>query len=245
MALEDLIKLGYSEQEAEKLLLDVNFHHKTKSYNQLKDLFEDISGHYNCAINIIKNAILSFPPFAGLNHERVIKQGIEIYGIDNEDKIKNAILKHPQFAGYDHERVIKQGIEIYGIDNEDRIKDAVLSFPPFAGLNHERVVRQKTRLGRIAGLDEEQTKNYLLDIPFMAGYSAKRYLAAFDIGRQLREENFNQDREMLECFFKYIAKSPYVPKTNRRRISQVQNYQDPPLLIAMRKRLNHIKNKKK
>jgi len=150
----------------------------------------------------VKRAILNFPPFAGLDHERVVRQGAEVYG--DEDKVKRAILNFPPFAGYDHERVVRQGIAVYG--DEDKIKRAILNFPPFAGLDHERVVRQKTRLGRIAGLTNEETIDYLLDIPVLAGYSAKRYLAAFDIGRQLKREGFPQDDRMLEAFFSYISK---------------------------------------
>ncbi|MBS3071030.1 hypothetical protein J4407_01880, partial [Candidatus Pacearchaeota archaeon] len=141
-------------------------------------------------------------------------------------------------------------IEIYGRDNEDKVKRAVLSFPQFAGYDHERVIRQKKRLGRIAGLSDEETINYLLDSPALAGYSAKRYLAAFDIGRQLKREGFPQDEKMLESFFSYFKKSPYVPNTSKKRISQVgrggiTNYEEPPLLIAMRKRLTNQQEGKK
>ena len=135
------------------------FHHKRKSSHELTDLFNKISGIYECSF--------------------------------------------------------------------EEVKRAILNFPPFAGLDHERVVRQKTRLGRIAGLTNEETIDYLLDIPVLAGYSAKRYLAAFDIGRQLKREGFPQDDRMLEAFFSYISKSPYVPGTERKRISQVISDKEP------------------
>ncbi|HLC57575.1 MAG TPA: hypothetical protein VJH95_03315, partial [Candidatus Nanoarchaeia archaeon] len=154
------------------------------------------------------------------------------------EEVKRAILTHPQFAGLDHERAIRQGIEVYGADNEDEVKRAVLSFPPFAGLDHERVIRQKTRLGRMAGLTNKETVSYLLDTPAFAGYSAKRYLAAFDIGRQLGREGFPWDERMLNAFFSYSRKSPYVPDTKRKRVSQFASDKEPPLLKAMRKKLS-------
>ena len=138
MLLEELVSIGFSEEEAKILAESNGFHHKRKSSHELTDLFNKISGIYECSF----------------------------------EEVKRAILIHPQFAG----------------------------------LDHERVVRQKTRLGRIAGLTNEETIDYLLDIPVLAGYSAKRYLAAFDIGRQLKREGFPQDDRMLEAFFSYISK---------------------------------------
>jgi len=89
----------------------------------------------------------------------------------------------------------------------------------------------------IVGLSDDETINYLLDNPALAGYSAKRYLAAFDIGRQLESEGFLQDGRMLKAFFSCFGKSPYVPDTKRKRVSQVVSDKEPLLLKAMRKRL--------
>src|SRR3989344_5653567 len=191
MILEELVSIGFEREEAQKLTESNNFHHKRKSRQELTDLFNKISGIYGCDLERIKRAILTHPPFAGYDHERVVRQGIEVYG--DEERVKRAILTHPQFAGYDH----------------------------------ERVVRQKTRLGRIAGLTNEEAIDYLLNMPVLADYSAKRYLAAFDIGRQLEREGFPQDNRMLEAFFLYYIKSPYVPDTKRKRISQVSSDKEP------------------
>ena len=203
MLLEELVYIGFEREEAQKLAESEHFHHRTKTHQELTDLFNKISGVYGWSFNETKRAILRFSPF----------------------------------AGYDHERVLRQGVEVYGADNEAKVKRAILSFPPFAGLDHERVLRQKTRLGRMAGLSNEEAVNYLLDSPVLAGYSAKRYLAAFDIGRQLEREGFVQDDKMLGAFFSLYMKSPYVPGFKRKRISQVISDKDPPLLMAMRKRL--------
>ena len=201
MLLEELVSIGFTEGEARRLSESGRFHHRTKTRNELRDLFRGISEIYDCGFEDVKTAILTFPPFAGYDHERVVREGTEVYG--DEDKVKKAILRHPQFAG----------------------------------LDHERVVRQKTRLGRLAGLTNEETIDRLLDKPVLAGYSAKRYLAAFDIGRQLAREGFQQDENMLAAFLSYCGKSPYVPRSDKRRISQVPDHQEPPLLTAMRKRL--------
>ncbi len=273
MLLEELISIGFEREEAQRLVESNHFHHRRKTRLELTDLFNKISGVYGCGFEEVKRAVLTHPPFAGLDHERVVRQGIAVYGADNEDKVKRAVLNfppfagydhervvrqgiavygadnenkvkravltHPPFAGYDHERVVRQGIAVYGADNEDKVKRAVLNFPQFAGLDHERVVRQKTRLGRMAGLSDEEAINYLLDLPVLASYSARRYLAGFDIGRQLEREGFPQDERMLKAFFSYFRKSPYVPDSNRKRISQVVSDKEPQLLKAIRKRLEN------
>ena len=54
-----------------------------------------------------------------------------------------------------------------------------------------------------------------------------------------KNEGFEQNNDMLKAFFSYYSKSPYVPGTNKKRISQVTSDKEPPLLIAMRKRLEN------
>ena len=201
MLLNGLVSIGFSEEEAQRLAESNDFHHRRKTSLELKSLFDKISGVYECSFEDVKRSVLSFPAFASLDHERAVRQGVEVYG--DEERVKRAMLMHPQFAG----------------------------------LDHERVVRQKERLGKIAGLTNEETIDYILDNPVLASYSAKRYLAAFDIGRQLEREGFPQDERMLKAFLMYYSKSPYVPDSNRKRISQVVSDKEPPLLIVMRKRL--------
>jgi len=169
MLSEELVSIGFEREKARKLAESNYFHHRSKNHQELTILFNKIS-------------------------------------------------------------------EVYGWTFEE-VKKAILSFPQFAGYDHERVVRQKTRLGRMAGLSDEETINYLLDVPVLTDCSAKRYLAAFDIGRQLGREGFPQDERMLKAFFSYSTKSPYVPDTKRKRISQSVSNKEPPLLRAMRKKL--------
>ncbi len=157
------------------------------------------------------------------------------YGITTGSVIE-AVLKFPPFAGYDHARVVEQATAVY--QNKDKVIEAVLKHPQFAGLDHARVVRQKCRLGRIIDMERQEILERLLQRPVLAGYSAKRYIAALDVGRTLVEEGFTPGSHMLTIFFTYVAKSPYVPNTERKRISQIQGpHEDPPLLTCMRRTL--------
>ncbi len=169
----ELGKIGFSVDEARRLSINEDFHHKRKTADELRSLIEEIANRYECSIAVVKSAVLTFP----------------------------------LFASYDHARVL----------------------------------RQKMRLGRIVKLSQQETLKMLITHPVFAGYAAKRYLAALDVGRTLKEEGFPQDKEMLRIFFNNISRSPYVPGTRRRRISQATGvYTDPPLLKEMRRRLQKI-----
>ena len=125
------------------------------------------------------------------------------------------------------------------LTTETVIRKAVLSFPPFASYDHQRVLRQLSRTGRIAGLNENEVIERILKNPVFAGYSAKRYLAAIDIGRELRKEGI-PDVSITRTWFSYLSKSPYVPDTKRLRIAQAAKqdiHGEPPLMTVMRKRL--------
>ncbi len=85
--------------------------------------------------------------------------------------------------------------------------------------------------------------------PVLAGYSAKRYLAAIDVGRNLSREGMANGSEMRDAWFSLYSKSPYVPDTKRQRLSQVrrldpQDTREPPLMWALRKRTDGNANRK-
>ncbi|MEM3113230.1 MAG: hypothetical protein QXI33_02285 [Candidatus Pacearchaeota archaeon] len=172
MLLEELVLIGFERKQAAKLAGSEYFCHRSKTYEELTELFNRISRVYRCSSEEVKKAVLSFPPFAGYNHERVVRQGI--------------------------------------------------------------------RLGKMAGLSYVESIDYLLNSPILAIYSEKRYLAAFDIGRQLKREGFPQNKDMLEVFFSCIIKSPYVPNSDRERISKIIGGKEPPLLKAMRRKLKNL-----
>ena len=126
------------------------------------------------------------------------------------------------------------------LTTETVIRKAVLSFPPFASYDHQRVLRQLSRIGRIAGLNKNEVIERILENPVLAGYSAKRYLAAIDIGRELRKEGISDNVRITCIWFSYPSKSPYVPDTKRLRIAQAAKRGingEPTLMTVMRKRL--------
>ncbi|MDD5340808.1 MAG: hypothetical protein PHV13_06245, partial [Candidatus ainarchaeum sp.] len=136
-ALQDL---GYSRQDAESLAQHEYFHHKTKTREELLEVFQKIADVYGCDLDTVKKAVLKRPPFAGYNHERVVREATAVYG--DEEAVKKAVLGFPPFAGLDHERVVREATEVYG--DEGAVKKAVLAHPQFAGYDHERVVKEAT-----------------------------------------------------------------------------------------------------
>jgi len=268
-----LENLGFTKQDAEFLGNHRSFHHKTKDETDLLAVFQKIAEIYTWELNIVKKAILKFPVFAGLNHERVIREASAVYGNEagvkkailkhpafagldhgrvvreasavyrDEARVKKAILKHPAFANLDHGRVVREASAVYG--NEAGVKKAILKFPAFANLDHKRVLRERIRVGKLAGMNKQETIDTILKDPVLAGYSAKRYIAALDVARTLKEEGFAPDEKMLSAFFRYRSVSPYVPGFERRRISQIRaGHPEPPLLKKMRGSLrrNNLKS---
>ncbi|MGI0100957.1 MAG: hypothetical protein ACREBH_04560 [Candidatus Micrarchaeaceae archaeon] len=198
----------------------------------------DVEEAYGCTKEQAVKAILVQPTFAGLDHQRVIIGIEKAYGFTKGQAVK-AILAQPQFAGRDHQRAIIGIEEAYGCTKGQASK-AVLAFPSFACLDHQRVARQLLRIGRMAGLSAGEVKDGILKNPVSAGYSAKRYLAAVDIARHLNAEGIGNNEEMLHVWKIYIARSPYVPETNRLRITQAIKQglykEEPPLMKIMRRR---------
>ena len=159
-----LIDTGFNESEAAELETDDWFakSNGNKTAQEITDRIHSISIVYNTTYPKIRKAILTFPQFAGLDHQRVIKGIKEAYRCTDEQASK-----------------------------------AILTFPQFAGYNHQRVIKQLSRLGRIVGLANDETKERILNRPVFASYSAKRYIAALDIGRHLHSEGIQNDGEML------------------------------------------------
>jgi len=154
---------------------------------------------YRINSKTLNQIVEKFPPFAGLDHARVVKQASGVYGSANASRIKEAVLKFPPFVSYDHTRVVEQASEVYGAHNVSRIKEAVLKFPPFAGYDHARVVEQacevygKNNVSRI--------KEAVLKFPPFAGYDHAR------VYRQKRKigEMIGLNREQI---IDYLLKNP-------------------------------------
>ncbi len=90
------------------------------------------------------------------------------------------------------------------------------------------------------GLERLDVTEIILNKPVLSSYSAKRDIAVIDIGRKLESEGFDVD-DLFQIYLRNNTKSPYVPESNRRRISQVENGKEPPLLITIRKSLKYKK----
>ncbi len=209
-----------------------------KSAKEIKEKIKTIANTYLTTETVIRKAVLSFPQFAGYDHQRAL-QGIRDAYNCTEEEASKAVLSHPPFAGLNHQRVLQGIKDAYNCTEEDASK-SVLSFPPFASYDHQRVLRQLSRIGRIVGLNRNYVIERILENPVLAGYSAKRYLAAIDIGRELRKEGISDNVRITCIWFSYPGKSPYVPDTKRLRIAQAAKRGingEPTLMTVMRKRL--------
>ena len=215
-------------------------HELAKTQAELEEVLENIANIYERTREETIELILKWPQFAGYDHEHVVREATQVYG--NEEAVITAILKFPQFAALNHARVVQEATQIYG--DQELVKKAILKHPQFAGLDHTRIMRQRSRLGNIIGIHRQQVIEYILNNPVLAGYSAKRYLAGLDCARCLAAEGFEWDHTMLNAFISYVFSSPYVPGTNRQRISHVPNaQQEPPLLTAMRNYLRRAEQR--
>ncbi len=137
-----------------------------------------------------------------------------------------------------HSDKINEIMAVYGVE-EERALRAVASHHQFADLNQHRVLRQLTRIGRLAGISEAQVKEELLESPRLASLSSRRYLAALDVFRHCDVSDISKER-LLEWAIKNSALSPYVPGTDKLRITQATKQDaytgDPALLTALQRR---------
>ena len=139
MSLEqELEYFGLNQEEITHLVNSTNFHHKRKTVDELNNLFIKIRKIYNCSIGDILGAVLKHPPFAGLDHERVVAQAVSVYG--DENKVKSAVLKFPPFAGLDHERVVRQKLHVGSLINpkKGQILEIILNQPVLASYSAKR-----------------------------------------------------------------------------------------------------------
>ena len=157
-----------------------------------------------------------------------------------ESVVRSAISTFPPFANYDHQRVLKGLEEAYGFTREQSAK-AISTHPQFASYDHQRVLRQLSRVGRMVGLSRGSVIGKIQERPVLASYSAKRYLAAIDVGRHLKREGNYNTEEMLAAWFGLASKSPYVPGMGRTSLTQVLRKNncttEPPLMGALRKKI--------
>ena len=107
---KELVKAGFSEQQARKLVSNQWFllHYAKASSVKILKIIRRASKVYSVPRKIIKKAILSFPRFASYNHSRVVGQlsklGKRIRLSPNT--VVKRILKNPVLAGYSIKRYI-------------------------------------------------------------------------------------------------------------------------------------------
>ncbi len=108
LSIQDLESLGFLRSHAQ-LLLHGNYFVlmvKNQSKIQFGVRMNKIAQAYGISREQIAKAIFSFPPFAGLNHNRVLRQAVRIgrtFGFDKA-KISEMFLAHPPMAGYSQRR---------------------------------------------------------------------------------------------------------------------------------------------
>ena len=197
---ETLVEAGFTPEEAASLASDGHFvqHNHSKTAKQLRAKISQIVLIY-LDEPAVRAAILQTLQASG-HDSGAIKEVLETC----ERAVKAAILKFPPFAEYDHVRVLREGVKAFGAGRADLFKAAVLKFPQFAGLNHARVMRKLKKLGKLVGFSEQEIICNVLKNPALASYSAKRYMACLDVGRELSKEALQRgcelpnDREMVQ-----------------------------------------------
>ena len=124
---ETLVEAGFSEGEAERLVNDDRFaqRNSNKSAEEIREKIKTIARKYLTTETDIRKAVLSFPPFASLNHQRVL-QGIRDAYNCTEENASKAVLSHPPFAGLDHQRVLQGIREAYNCTEEKASKQSFL-----------------------------------------------------------------------------------------------------------------------
>lgn len=102
MTLEShLVALGMSAVDAAVVVQDLRFHHKRKTLEELSELFDGIAQVYGCIRDDVFSCVRSFPPLAGYDHVRVVREKERLgrlFGISVESII-DALLKKPRLAG--------------------------------------------------------------------------------------------------------------------------------------------------
>jgi hypothetical protein len=180
MTADALIEVGFSPAEAESLSSDKRLKHKNKTADELRVLFSKIAAVYGCDEATVKRAILKQHPFAGLDHERVVREATVVYG--DEAAVKMAILSYPPFAGLDHKRVMHQCARlgrIAGLSREEVISN-IFTNPVLAGYSTKRylagldVGRKLAQEGFERDVMLDSYLHFVSNSPYVPGLKRKR-----------------------------------------------------------------------
>lgn len=154
MSLELVLQqFGISKTDATTLVADPYFHHQRKTFSELENVFSAIAAVYQWTEHDVLAAILKHPPFAGLDHARVVRQqsrvGILVH--ISEQQVLEQIIKNPVYASYSAKRYLA-GIDIgrrlwrEGYPNEKMLQKAFLNnvskSPYVPRTKHQRISDQ-------------------------------------------------------------------------------------------------------
>ncbi len=209
-----------------------------KDQNDPRDKEERISGlmrFHHWTHGQATKALGENPSLIWRDQEKLISAIKGVYGW-SDSEVSKTLLSAPKFADLNHARVMKDITDSYAC-MRDKAAAAVLQRPEFAGLDHRFRVWQLGRLGRMVGVDD--VRPIVIENPSIACYSVSRHIAALDVGKQLSKEGIPNDGRMLAAWLKYYQESPYVPGTDRQRISHVlrreESCPEPNLMAVLRR----------
>ena len=138
-----LVEVGFDHAAAIELSQDESFKSRcqNRTATELTGRIVRISNIYSITITDTLKIISAFPPFAGYNHERVIKGIKAAYGFTDQ-QVSKIVSSFPSFAGLNHERVsqkLNRVGNLIGIDSE-MIRAEILKNPALAGYSVRRYI---------------------------------------------------------------------------------------------------------
>lgn len=197
----------------------------------------EVAEAYNCTKAKAVRAIMAYPALLGHDHQKVLNDMMIAYGHTRESAAKAAI-SYPQMVGVNPFKAVDNIMGIYGWTRQ-QAQQAVRAHSRFVSYDHAKKLRRLAMIGRIIGIDEDRLREELLKKPELVGHSIKRHLAVIDVFLWTDEARGVPNEELLQWWLKNYIKSPYVPDTERLRITQAlrkDSYTaDPALMSELRK----------
>lgn len=135
--------------------------------------------------------------------------------------------------------------------SETAAVNAISRYRRFAGPDHGRVMKDYKEVAALVGVPSVIVQRTLVQRPSLIKHSKENLLAALDVANELSKEGFPMDEKMLNAWLRCNVKSPYVPGKEHMSITEARaqgKYDEndpPPLMVAMRKSLNRMDERKK
>ena len=196
---EEMIVIGFSKKQADKILKNEYFviRWKNKNVQELEAKLNKIQRVFGVSRDKAVKAVFSFPQFVGYDHSRVLSDVIRAYLPDDYSKLSFG----------DKHKVVS--------DLRSKAVKAVFSFPQFAGCDHSRVLSDCVRISNKLGLSKKEVLDIIFKVPQIVGYSSVRLFAMFDAvkrrnGFKLVKKGKLLRQDLINFFKSYHAHSPYV-----------------------------------